>query len=90
MSEDYGKVLNNLRDVQEFHEAENLGKAVVAKLEAEDNLPRYAHVVKDWGIHSSYRVKAAPIVKGRYQGTWGVWLNSSRSRWFSASRAAII
>jgi hypothetical protein len=37
-------------------------------------LDDYAALVRDWGITSSYRVKARPMVPRRTKGTWGVWL----------------
>lgn len=42
--------------------------------EAEANLPRYARLCKDWGLVPKCRVKAAPMERGHYKGTWGVWL----------------
>lgn len=44
------------------------------RAEAEGHLPEYAELVKSHGLVPEYRVKAAPMVKGRYGGTWGVWL----------------
>jgi hypothetical protein len=42
--------------------------------EAEGHLPEYAELVKRRGLVPEYRVKAAPMMRGRYGGTWGVWL----------------
>jgi hypothetical protein len=46
--------------------------------EAERNLDRYAQLCKALHLTPEYRVKAAPMVKRRYSGTWGVWLVQHR------------
>lgn len=42
--------------------------------QAEAALPRYARLCKSYGLVPAFRVKAAPMQRGRYQGSWGVWL----------------
>lgn len=41
---------------------------------AEANLTRYASLCVSYGVAHKYRVKAAPMQKGRYSGHWGIWL----------------
>lgn len=41
---------------------------------AEGDLPKYAHLCKSFSVTPTYRVKAAPMIRGRYKGYWGVWL----------------
>jgi len=46
--------------------------------EAEEDLHKYAQLCKSFGLTETCRVRAAPMQKGRYKGTWGVWLVTHR------------